>query len=188
MLGPSPGKFALQYSAALRPLCSARGRHYADLLAARILVGRLKPVTTVMLGTIECAIRAQKQRIDIRRRFVRRGSANADRCADLVDADTGAGDFETSANAFSNARHHFHRLGYYRCEFLAAKSADDVARSHAFSHRLRKYAQHVVTNAMTEAVVDRLEMIEIKHQQRNRLAALSLAGVQLDGRFQKCAA
>src|SRR5665647_1915582 len=76
-----------------------------------------------------------------------------------------ASSLEAGANALGNTRHHFHWLWNDRGKFLAAQPADDIAGAHAFANGLGEYLQHTVADAMAKAVVDRLEMIEIEHQQ-----------------------
>ena len=58
------------------------------------------------------------------------------------------------------------------------KSADDVVGARARAHYLPEHAQDFVTNSVAEAVVDRLEVLEIEHQYRHRLFAPGLCRTQ----------
>ena len=60
-----------------------------------------------------------------------------------------------------------------RGEFLAAEPADHVVDAHAVAHRGGEDPQRLVAGRVTEAVVDRLEVIEIEHHQGDRRRQLS---------------
>ena len=70
-------------------------------------------------------------------------------------------------------------------EFLAAEPADHVAGPEARRERRRKGPQHLVAERVTEAVVERLEVVEVEHQDAHRLLPLGLAMNQVDGRRQR---
>ncbi len=62
-------------------------------------------------------------------------------------------------------------------EFLAAEPGDEIAGPHAALRQRSEQPEDVVADRMTETVVDRLEVIEVEDQHRDRLGAVrGLAG------------
>ena len=56
-------------------------------------------------------------------------------------------------------------------EFLAAVAAGEIDAADRLADAQRELAQHVVAGVVAVRVVDRLEIIDIDHQHRDRLAA-----------------
>ena len=66
-------------------------------------------------------------------------------------------------------------------EFLAAVAAGEIDVADRLADAQREFAQHVVAGVVAVAVVDRLEVVDVEHQHRDRLAA---RGRLLDQRRQ----
>src|SRR5690606_37418830 len=62
-------------------------------------------------------------------------------------------------------------------ELLAAVAADDRLRGEDLLEQAAEDAQHAVAAAMAEAIVDRLEVVDVDHHQRDR-AGLTVAATQ----------
>ncbi len=60
-------------------------------------------------------------------------------------------------------------------EFLAAKPTEQVGRTDGLARALGEYLQHAVADRMAEAVVDRLEVIEVHQQHRDLRSCLRAA-------------
>ena len=83
--------------------------------------------------------------------------------------------FHARADAFADDGRDIETAGYDGGEFLTAQSSDDVARAHAGARHLREDTDDFVADGVPEAVVDRLEVIEIEHQDGRRLRAAAPA-------------
>ena len=55
-------------------------------------------------------------------------------------------------------------------KLLATEPADDVVHARACARHAREQPQHFVADRMAKTVIDRFEMIKIKHKHRDRLA------------------
>ena len=60
-------------------------------------------------------------------------------------------------------------------ELLAADAEQEIGRPDAGIHQTDEAGQHVVAAGVSEAVVQRLEMVEIEEQQRQRRAFVAVA-------------
>ena len=60
-------------------------------------------------------------------------------------------------------------------ELLAADAEQEIGRPDAGVHQADEARQHVVAAGMTEAVVERLEMVEVEEQQAQRRALVGVA-------------
>jgi hypothetical protein len=59
-------------------------------------------------------------------------------------------------------------VGQQQREFLAAQARDRVVRAHHVDERARRAAQHLVAVGMAMGVVDRLEVVEVQRDDRDR--------------------
>ena len=62
------------------------------------------------------------------------------------------------------------RIGQRNDEFLAAVARGDIAVFDVLLHRQRHQAQHLVAGEVAKSVVECLEVVDVGHQQRQRLA------------------
>ncbi|MEY9807654.1 hypothetical protein ABIF30_007261 [Bradyrhizobium elkanii] len=63
------------------------------------------------------------------------------------------------------------RVGQHHGEFLAAIAGGDVLALDVLLQRLRHQPQHLIAGEMAVGVVERLEVVDVEHQERQRLAA-----------------
>ena len=77
--------------------------------------------------------------------------------------------------------------GQHGDEFLAAEARDHVRCAHVAARGSGEHAQRLVADGMAEAIVDRLEVIEVEHQHAHRLALLGLARDELVGGGEEAA-
>ena len=78
------------------------------------------------------------------------------------------------------------RVGQRDDEFLAAIARRDVLVLDVLLHRQRHQAQHLVAGKVAEPVVEALEVVDVRHQQRQRLVlrrgfgdALGESGIEI---------
>lgn len=84
-----------------------------------------------------------------------------------TNAPTGNGDtrgLESSPHTLSNACSLIAIRGQNRGKLLAAESCHDVTCTQVRTRHLRENTQNLIANGMAEPIIDRLEMIKIKHQ------------------------
>ena len=79
-------------------------------------------------------------------------------------------------------------VGQHHGEFLAAEPADQIGLAQTRARGLGEDLQHLVADRVAEAVVDRLEMIEIDQQHGDRAVARDLLLQQRLGVLQERAA
>src|SRR5699024_3393435 len=119
------------------------------------------------LGAIEREVGAPDQLFLIAAVF--RCTSDPDRRADV---DRRPGDRERSAQIGDKPvrdpgeRLARSRLVPYQCEFIAPEAADRTDSVRAFLQPFCNLAQQVVTNSVSQRVVDELEPVEIDEQQR----------------------
>lgn len=73
-------------------------------------------------------------------------------------------------------------------ELLAAESAEQIGRAHRLARGFREDLQHTIAERVSEAVVDRFEMIEVDQQHRGRTRVAEVALGELVGVGQERAA
>jgi hypothetical protein len=66
-------------------------------------------------------------------------------------------------------------LGREHAELVAAESGDGVLGAHRMGECLRDVAQEVVAGAVAEAIVERLEAVEVDHDERERTLHTAVA-------------
>ena len=64
------------------------------------------------------------------------------------------------------------RVRHHDDEFLAAEPADEIGAAHDAAHALGEMLQHLVAGVMAVGVVDRFEMVDVEHHQRQRAALM----------------
>ena len=67
------------------------------------------------------------------------------------------------------------RAGQQHDELLAAVASGDVAAAHLRADAVRELPQHLVARQVTEPVVDRLEVIDVDHEARQRRSLAAAA-------------
>src|SRR5512139_1409513 len=127
----------------------------------------LDAVAPTFLGVIERAIGLRQKLSHIERRSQTVNQPDADRTAYWVAIDL----LCRLGKRFSNPLGHgqsFFAAGVveHRGKFLAAKPCNEVRPADRLACRRAEYFQHTIADRMTEAIVDRFEMIEIDDEER----------------------
>ena len=103
-----------------------------------------------------------------------RGDADRDRdfetARTLLDRERFAGDPPAQTFGHHGGDRHV-GFRHHDDEFLAAIAAGEIDIADRLADAQRELAQHIVAGIVAVAVVDRLEIIDVEHQHRDRLAA-----------------
>src|SRR6185312_5834367 len=99
--------------------------------------------------------------------------------------DNGAGVFKSCADAFRNFLRDLEAARDDCNKLFAAEAGNDVVGARAGARHTREQPQYFVAGRMAKPVIDRLEMIEVKHQHRDRLASLGLPFAESRGILKK---
>ena len=135
-------------------------------------------VAARFLGSVHRDVGAAQQCLDPA--AIEIGPGDPDRGADVKLQPIGSERLgEARHQALGNAIDRFGMLGFEleaEREFVAAEPRDDRDRWHGGGDFLRDVAQQRIADGVAVHVVDGLEMIEVEHQQRHRLALAFGAG------------
>ena len=113
----------------------------------------------------------RQQRRDVEQVGLGDRHPQADGAADRTAIDLGGGGFERQPDALGDGEA-FVAAGIidHDGEFLAAETPDQVAGAELGVGRFGENLQHMVAHGVAEAIVDRLEVVEIGEQHRGRTA------------------
>ena len=145
----------------------------------------MDPIPATVLGAVKGGVRPCDQPIDRRDRFVGNSGTDADGGTDCVSRDGCACSLKAGTDAFGDLACALQAAWNDCDEFFAAESGDDVVGARARSHYLSEHTQGGIADTMAKADIDRLEVIEIEHQHRDRLVPLGLQGAQGDRIFEE---
>jgi hypothetical protein len=134
----------------------------------------LHPISALGLGTEERGIGRDQQRSDVGVEEAAGGS-DADGGADLAAIDAHRRRREGLACALGRGGRVRQRPRHDHGELLAAEASDQVGGAKIGARDGGEQARDIVAGLVTEAIVDRFELIEIEHQRTHRLAAFGVA-------------
>src|SRR6202035_6197899 len=97
---------------------------------------------------------------------------NADRGVDRPGVVNDSGTFERLAHAFGGDHAFLQRARQQRRELLAADTPRQVRYPQRVDHNGGEQFQDLVARGMTEAVVDRFEVVDVEDQRRDRTAGI----------------
>jgi hypothetical protein len=137
------------------------------------------------LGAIERGIGIGQHQIG-RNVLDRPGSANADRSVGRTSGHFGRGLFKGSAHTLGDADRDGAIAGNDRSKLFTAQAADNVIDAHICAGGLGEGAQRLVADCMAIAVIDPLEIIKVKHQQRHRTTVAAALADQLLSALKEC--
>ena len=130
--------------------------------------GNLDPVAAGVLGAIERVIGLREQRREVENGVMAYHDADAHRRGHRPAFDIARSGGKARADVLAD-RHGAlaSRIEQEGCEFLVAE-AEEIHAAHAATRLLGENFQHAIADRMTEAVVDRFEVVEVERHHRNR--------------------
>src|SRR5262245_48897036 len=148
----------------------ARGRRF-ELLAVtgHIERGNFDTITPALLGVIKRMVGLRQQLGHVERppHAVHEADADCTAYREAVDL------LRHLGKGLANALGYGYGLlaagvGEHSGKFLTTKPADEIGSTYRLAGRLGEDFQHAVADRMAEAVIDRLEVVEINNQERRR--------------------
>src|SRR5947209_4518002 len=133
------------------------------------------PVAALTFGAIERLIRPVQQLLGVVVATLGGGDADADGDVQLVwgPADGEWRGLHTAAQPFGNGSSELDvGVRHHHDKFLTAIAAGEIYAAHVRGNATRKLPQHFIAAVVTVIVVDRLEVVDIEDEKRDRPAGL----------------
>ncbi len=128
----------------------------------------LDPVAAIFLGHVERTVGTRHQ-VQHRILLPAGGNTHRDGDADAARLHVHRRKLHTLAQAVRRRQRALQPQRWqHHNEFIATKAANHIGFTQLFFQRMRDQANHLITCGMAERVVDRLEAVNIEHQQGQR--------------------